>query len=78
MVRRTAWISSVSLSTHRPSLAGVAQAGTIRLLGKSFTRQTRQDVEGSHFREKQSVGISMPSRAAASRIVAPAGTSTSR
>ena len=35
-------------------------------------------MNGSHFREKQSVGISMPSRTAASRIVVPAGTSISR
>ena len=78
MLRRTARISSVSLSTCMSSVTGVAQAGTMRPPGRSFTRQTRQEVDGSHCREKQSVGISMPNRSAASRIVDPAGMSISR
>ena len=56
----------------------VAQAGTSRPLRPSLTRHTRQEVDGSQPSRKQSVGISMPSFRAASRTVAPGGTSTSR
>ena len=72
---RRAWrTSSVSLSTSMPSAAAVAQAGTSRPCPTILTMHARQDAAASQPSRKQSVGISMPRRRAASKTVAPGGT----
>src|SRR5271163_5156553 len=52
------------------------QAGTSVREPSSSTTQTRQTLTGVRLSKKQSVGVSIPSFLAASRMVEPSGTET--
>lgn len=75
--RRACRTSSPAVSISMPSSAGCEQAGRKAPVTLFRTRQTMQEVWWGSPEPWQRVGISTPSRAAASSTVAPSGASTS-
>ena len=74
--RRLRRTRSESVFIFIPGSTFREQAGTNTREPSSSTTHTRQTFTGVRFSRKQSVGVSMPSWRAASRIVAPSGTET--
>jgi hypothetical protein len=68
-VKRGDWVVTLI-----PSLTGVLHAVMVRSTPSTSTAQTRQAPVGDTFCNQQSVGILIPSWAAASRMVIPFGT----
>ena len=67
---------SESVRTFMPSSAFREHAGASTRAPSSSTTHTRHTFSGVRFSRKHSVGVSMPRRRAASRIVPPSGTVT--
>ena len=63
--------SSESVATAIPSAAGMEQAGERAGRPSTWTAQTKQDAGGGRPSTWHRVGISIPSRRAAARIVSP-------